>query len=137
VQYVLDCSLALSWYFDDEVNDYAVGLLKAIDAHGAIVPVIWPLEIANSLLVAERRGRIKAADSHRILRLLEGLPIYVEESRPERIFDDVVVLGRQNNLSAYDASYLDLAMREGLPLATLDKRLQEAAGKQGVPLAVA
>jgi predicted nucleic acid-binding protein len=91
------------------------------------VPSIWPLEVINVLLVAERRKRISEADSVRFLTLLSQLPIVVEYEKTEQIMKDLLPLARIYNLSSYDASYLDLAMRKGVPMATLDNRLIDAA----------
>ena len=132
---VLDCSVAVSWCFEDEGDSYSTDILTALAISEAVVPCIWPLEVANVLLVAERRNRLKAAESSRFLSLLGALPIAVEAVAPARILDKIVSLGRQQNLSAYDAAYLELAMREGLPIATLDEHLREAAEALGVGIA--
>jgi predicted nucleic acid-binding protein len=100
----------------------------------AVVPSIWPLDVVNVLLVAERKNRISESDSICFLTLLAQLPIVVEHETPEEMMKDILALGRTNGLSSYDASYLDFAMRKGLSLATLDNRLIEAARKVGVPI---
>ena len=100
----------------------------------AFVPSIWPLEVVNVLLAAEHKKRLNEADSVRFITLLSQLPIMVEQERPERIMKDLLALARANNLSSYDASYLNLSMRKGFPLATLDTRLREAAKKTEVPI---
>jgi predicted nucleic acid-binding protein len=97
-----------------------------------MVPSVWPLEIGNAMVVAERRGRLKEADTVRFLTLLRQLPIAVECESVERVFSDVVRLAREQRISVYDASYLDLAMRLGVPLATQDEELRQAAAKCGV-----
>lgn len=96
------------------------------------MPAIWPFEIANSLAVAERRRRCTPADSASFLRLLSSLPIRVEAPPTGRALDTVVSVARESGLSAYDAAYLELAMREGLALATQDQRLRKAAQRLGV-----
>jgi len=100
----------------------------------ALVPSLWPLEVANVLLVAERTKRLTKAQSMRLLKLLYDLPIIAENTTTERAWGEVLSLGRDYSLSSYDASYLELAMREGLPLATQDGSLKRAARKCGVPL---
>jgi predicted nucleic acid-binding protein len=132
-RFVLDNSLTLSWYFEDERGPYSVATLRALDDGEAIVPPLWPYEVASGLLVGERRGRITPADTGRILGLLAVLPIRIDTSGHERARREVLELARREGLTSYDAAYLELALREGLPLATLDQRLKEAAGRVGVP----
>ena len=131
---VLDCSVAMSWCFEDEGDSYSTDILTSLAASEAVVPCIWPLEVGNALLVAERRNRLKPADSSRFLGLLCALPIGVEASVTAEVLDRIVSLGRQQDLSSYDAAYLELAMREGLPIATLDDRLRRAAESLGIAL---
>jgi len=130
----MDNSVSMSWCFQDEADDYSDAVLDMLAESTAVVPSIWPLEVVNVLLVAERKQRISESDSIRFLTLLSQLPIVVEHKTPEEMMKDILALGRANGLSSYDASYLDLAMRKGLPLATLDNRLIEAARKVGVPI---
>ena len=131
---VLDCSVTMSWAFKEEFSPFTQGLLAALPEGQAIVPPIWPLEVANVLLVAERGGRMPQVDSLRFIDLLESLPISVEASLERRLLDDVLPLARETGLTVYDASYLELAGRIGLPLATLDTKLQHAAQRVGVRL---
>ncbi|WP_197075654.1 type II toxin-antitoxin system VapC family toxin [Leptospirillum sp. Group II 'CF-1'] len=100
----------------------------------AFVPAIWPLEVGNVLLVAERKRRLSEASIIRFLALVNNLPITVEQETPERMLKEIVSLARENGLSTYDASYLDLAMRLGLPLSTKDKVLLKAAKKCQIPV---
>ena len=132
--FVLDNSVVMSWCFEDEENQYADAVLDRLSEATAFVPSIWPLEVVNVLLAAERKKRLNEADSVRFITLLSQLPIMVEHERPERIMKDLLALARANNLSSYDASYLNLSMRKGFPLATLDTRLREAAKKTEVPI---
>ena len=132
--FVVDNSVVMSWCFKDETNQYADHVLDRLSEATAFVPSIWPLEVVNVLLIAERRKRITEADSVRFITLLSQLPIIVEHERPERIMNDLLALARANNLSSYNASYLDLSMRNGLPIATLDTRLIKAAKKTDVPI---
>ncbi|MBI5116660.1 type II toxin-antitoxin system VapC family toxin, partial [Candidatus Poribacteria bacterium] len=99
----------------------------------AVVPSIWPLEVGNILLVAERKKRLSEADVVRFLALLSNLPIMVEQESPERMLKEIVALAREQRLTTYDASYLDLAMSLGLPIATRDTSLARAARKCRVP----
>jgi len=132
--FVVDNSVVMSWCFKDETNQYADAVLDRLSEATAFVPSIWPLEVVNVLLAAERKRRLNEADSVRFITLLSQLPIMVEHERPERIMKDLLALARANNLSSYDASYLNLSMRKGFPLATLDTRLREAAKKTEVPI---
>ncbi len=131
---VLDASVALTWAFEDEGNDFTDLVLESLVAVKALVPIIWPLEIGNALLVAERRGRFDQAATMQFLTLLWQLPIVVEPERPEQKLGETLALAREHGLSSYDAAYLHLAMRRGLPLATTDQLLQQAAVRAGVPL---
>jgi len=132
--FVADTSVVMAWCFDDEGNGYAEAVLESLDSAQVFVPAIWPLEVGNVLLVAERKERLSQAAVVRFLALLGGLPITVEQEPPERMFKEIVSLAREQGLTTYDASYLDLAMRRGLPLATLDASLVRAAGKCKVPV---
>ncbi len=131
---VLDASVTLAWAFEDEENAYPDFVLESLAEAKASVPAIWPLEVGNALLVAERRGRLNQAATVQFLALLWQLPIVVEPERPERIFGEILSLAREQGLSTYDATYLHLAMRRGFPLATTDELLRQAAARAGVPL---
>jgi predicted nucleic acid-binding protein len=129
---VLDASIALSWCFEDESTDYAVDVLHALRRAEAIVPPIWALEVSNVLAVAERRRRLDGSSAERCIGMLLGLPIAMDPGSRNGPFKDVRRLARSHGLSMYDASYLELAARLTLPLATLDEPLQNAAGAAGV-----
>jgi predicted nucleic acid-binding protein len=131
---VLDNSVVMAWCFEDESNQYADQVLHSLQHVRAIVPSIWPLEVGNVLVVAEKKERLKRADCLRFLDLLSQLPIDIEQEGPDRLMREVYLLARDTGLSTYDASYLDLAMRKGLPLATLDKALAQAARDLNVEL---
>jgi predicted nucleic acid-binding protein len=133
-QFVVDNSVVMSWCFKDETNSYADIVLNMLTKVSAVVPSIWPLEVVNVLLSAERQKRLSKSDSIRFLTLLSQLPIFVEYERPEKMMKELLALARTSNLSSYDASYLDLAMRKGLPIATLDNKLIEAALSIDVPI---
>jgi predicted nucleic acid-binding protein len=131
---VLDASVTLAWAFEDEEDAYPDFVLDSLAEAKACVPTIWPLEVSNALLVAERRGRLNQAATVQFLALLWQLPIVLEPERPERIFGEILSLAREQGLSTYDATYLHLAMRRGFPLATSDELLRQAATRAGVPL---
>ncbi len=133
-RFIVDNSVVMSWCFEDEGNRYADAVLESLEAGEAFVPAIWPLEVGNVLLVAERKNRLSQASVVRFLELLGGLPISVEQDPPERMLRKIVSLAREHRLSTYDASYLDLAMRLDLPLSTQDTSLAKAAKKCKVPV---
>lgn len=132
--FVVDNSVVMSWCFKDETNTYADTVLDKLADATAVVPSIWPLEIVNVLLVAERQKRLSESDSIRFITLLSQLPIVVEHEQPERMMKELLALARTNNLSSYDASYLDLAMKRGISIATLDQKLIDAAKRTDVPI---
>ena len=131
---VIDNSIVMAWCFDDEPVSFARAVLEELERGKAIQPSVWPLELGNSLLVAERRRRIGREHSERFLRDLDSLSIEVEQEPSTRMLGEILTLAREHQLSTYDASYLDLAMRRDLPLATQDKALLRAAGDCGVAL---
>jgi len=133
-RFVVDNSVVMSWCFKDEEDRYADAILERLEESTAIVPSIWPLEVVNVLLVAERKNRLSEADSTRFVTLLIQLPIMVEQDQPERMMRDIMTLARGHNLSSYDASYLDLAMRMDIPIATLDNNLRSAAHRAQVSI---
>ncbi len=130
--FVLDCSVGMAWCFEDEADRYVDGVLDRLVGEPAVVPPLWPLEIANVLVVAERRRRLRKSDSARFLELIGALPIEVDSATPDP--SHLLAVAREHRLSAYDAAYLALAMREGVPLATRDRALGKAARRCGVSL---
>ena len=131
--FVLDNSIVMAWCFDDEKDEYADAVLESLETGKAFAPAVWPLETGNVLICAERRQRINRAAVIRFLELLCALPIHVEQESPERMLKEIVSLAREQGLSTYDASYLDLAMRRDLPLATRDTSLAISAQRCGIP----
>lgn len=131
---VLDGSVALAWCFADEADAYADALARGLPRLRIVVPALWYLEVANALLMGERRKRSTPADTKQWLAFLRSLPITVDEMPPAQLGHDILTLARTHGLSAYDAAYLELAVRRGLPLATLDHRLAKAARASGIAL---
>jgi predicted nucleic acid-binding protein len=131
---VLDVFLSCAWCFADEASEPAWAILEQLQAGRAHVPALWLWETANVLVQAERRGRISPAAIRTYLVLLEGLPISVDQPSTASAWHDSLALARSHRLTSYDAAYLELAMRRGLPLASRDKALQAAARLEGVPL---
>jgi predicted nucleic acid-binding protein len=132
LNFVLDASVTLAWCFADEGGDYALGVLHTLRSSEAIAASHWGLELANAFLVAERRGRIAPSDIPRLAKFLMALPIAVDPVARRRPIDSIHRLGRTHGLSAYDAAYLELAVRYGIPIATLDSELRAAARAEGV-----
>lgn len=131
--FVLDSSMALAWCFPDE-RPSAQSILDLLATSTAIVPHLWHLEIANALLMGERRKRSQPSDTVQWLNYLRSLPIQAEEMLAPSLWENILTVARTYSLSAYDAAYLELALRRGLPLATLDKDLRKAAKESGVTL---
>lgn len=131
---VIDASVALAWCFPDEGSDYADGVLIALEGISILVPAIWPLEVANGILVGERRKRLRQPEIRRFVTLLENLS-FIQDGQPvSDHVSSVLPLAREHGLSAYDAAYLELSIRHSVPLATLDERLQKAARRAGTEL---
>ena len=124
----------MAWCFHDEADAYTDSVLDLFLDSEAIVPSIWPLEVANVLLVAGRRKRLTEAGSLQFVKMLSELPITIDHGSSERAFSEIIFIGRQQGLSSYDAAYLELAMREGAALATQDVKLKKACKKCGVKL---
>jgi predicted nucleic acid-binding protein len=134
VSFVLDCSVAVTWCFADEASASTDALLDQMQEQGAVVPQLWHLEIGNVLTQAERRGRITAGDMAARIELLRRLPIITDDETAGRALRDILALARAHRLTTYDASYLELAARRSLPLATRDKELREAVERMGMTL---
>lgn len=131
---VLDASLVLSWALPDEASLYSDAVLHRVAKSGALTPALWLHEIANGLLMAQRRGRCTTAQRMAFIEELLRLPVEVESSSARTVLDSQVALAERYALTAYDAAYLDLALRRNLPLATQDKAMKSAAGKAGVAI---
>ena len=132
---VCDCSVSAAWCLDDEMSAAADEVLALAAGAEILVPAIWPAEMANVLWAAERHGRIDAADADAALAALARLPVRVDPGAPDSA-QGLLIVARSRNLSAYDAAYLELALRHGAPLATLDRQLGEAAHAAGVELLI-
>ena len=129
---VIDSSIALTWCFEDEASPETDTLFERVRDDGAIVPGLWRLELGNVLLQAEKRGRIGAGDVATRLDLVADLPISVDQETTARAWREILAMARAEGLTTYDATYLELAMRLGLPLLTKDAELARAAKRRGV-----
>jgi len=135
VSFVLDNSVTMRWFFGDgkpQQLAYAGKVLDAMKQDSALVPATWGLEVANVIARAEAKALVTEARSGAFLEMLEGVDIEVDAATFAHALSDTLQLARRYKLSAYDASYLELALRLGIPLATLDEDLQKAAKKAGV-----
>ena len=132
--FVLDASMTLSWAFEDEATSFTDHVLARLNETSALAPAVWPFEVASVLTTAERKGRIQAAEQSEFLEWLRLLPVAVEHRPATWLCQQILPLTRAYRLSAYDAAYLELALREALPLATLDSDLQIAARVAGATL---
>jgi len=134
-EWVLDCSATLPWVFSDEATPECDALLDCLaDGGAALVPDLWHLELGNVLLGARRRGRIDQAGIEAFLNHLNALEIVVDRQTHSQAWGKILDLAYQYKLSTYDAAYLELALRRGLPLATLDQALRQSAKDSGVTL---
>ena len=129
--FVLDCSVTMAWMFRDEATDATDRLRDMLDENRALVPALWHTETANALLAATRRKRIEREEWRRLRTQLNALPIDVDPVSTARAWGPALDLAAVHDLTVYDATYLELAMRSGLPLATLDRALGAAAQAEG------
>lgn len=137
MSFVLDNSVTMRWFFEDGTAPalaYADKVLAIIGDRSAIVPLTWGLEVANVLTRAEAKGSVKPERVSSFVEMLKGMDIEVDHATFEHALSDTLELARTYKLSAYDASYLELAIRRGIPMATLDEVLQKAARRAGVEL---
>jgi predicted nucleic acid-binding protein len=132
--FIIDSSITMAWCFLEEQTEATAEVRDRLDAEAATAPAIWLLEVTNVLFHAEKRGRITPSLSSDFLEVLQKMTIEVDYDGAARCFEHVLPLCRRHHLTAYDAAYLELAIRTGLPLATLDGRLRAAAPAHGIDL---
>lgn len=132
--FVADASITLAWFVLDEATPYTASLRARLRTTTAVVPAIWAYEVINALTLARRRNRMTDAELEHALRLVDQLPIEIEAVAVGRVSGAVASLAAREHLTVYDAAYLEVAMRRGFALATLDARLRVAAERVGVPL---
>ena len=124
--------MTLSWCFADEATPYSRGVLATLEGTYAVVPALWPFEVASALVVAGRRKRINQEGITSFLETLRRLPIQVERREALWLWQALLPLAREHGLTAYDAAYLELAKRKRFSLATLDHDLQQAGHTLGI-----
>ena len=132
--FVVDASVVIAWCFDDEASPLADVALERLEREGAVAPAHWPLEVANALRTAERRGRLTPSDLGRLRALLAALPVELAPVELSTALHGVLDAARAHELTAYDAAYLELAVVKGLPLATVDDRLRRACDRASIEL---
>ena len=133
-RWVVDASLCLGWYLkDEEDRAYNLEVLAALHENDAIVPLLWAYEVANGLVMAHRRNRIALEDLTEIIQSLNALPITVDPQDSNAVLQ-LPALALKYHLTAYDAAYLELALRLGLPIATKDDALKRAMASCGIAL---
>lgn len=129
---VLDSSVSLAWFFEDEASQAADEVLDSVREGGAVVPPLWYFEVGNALQIAVRRNRIDGALRERALESLTQLAIATDPESVSHLWHEGVRLAERHDLTVYDAAYLELAQRRRLPLATLDRALIRAGEAEGV-----
>jgi len=130
---VLDCSATMAWFFEGESSASTDALLDRLNQGAvAVVAQHWALEVANTLLMGERRKRCQPAEVAHFISILSHLSIEIDKDTASNAVSSTLSLAREHGLSAYDAAYLDLAMRRKVPIATLDTKLREAASRVGI-----
>ncbi len=132
--FVLDCSVTMAWCFEDESNNYTEKVLEAVSQSTALIPILWSVEVANCLFVAERKKRISHTKALAFRECLRDLFIVIDEYLIKQPVEIILDLARESGLTAYDAVYLELAIRKNLPLATLNKDLKQATKKMGIEI---
>ncbi len=131
--FVVDASAMLAWCFEDEQPEDPLGLLRKLKLGGMAAPAHWPLELTNSILNGEKRGRVSRADGASFIEMVESLGVLIDAETPRRAWSAIVALARAEKLSTYDAAYLELAMRLRATLVSKDADLLKAAKRSSVP----
>jgi len=136
LSFVIDASVALAWSFHDEANVQVLPVLEKTKLDPAMAPMLWAYEVANGLLGALRRGRLKRDEVPKLLGLFAQLNIQLDHVPEALVWGEILTLAIEHRLTVYDAAYLELAIRRHVPLATLDRELARAATKSGIVLLI-
>ena len=131
---IADISVVLAWLFEEDQTARALDVLRRIEKDVLLVPPLWWSELENGILMGERRGRKTPAESSAFLKLVRTLSIRTDDTPRHRVSDDILDIGRRHNLTSYDATYVELALREGAPLATFDEAVRKCARGVGVKI---
>jgi predicted nucleic acid-binding protein len=124
---IADISVVLAWLFEEEQTADALEVLGLIEKEGLLVPPLWWSELENGILMGERRGRKSSDESATFLKLVKALPIQTDDTPRHRVSDSILEIGRKHQLTAYDAAYVELAVREEASLASFDTALRKCA----------
>lgn len=135
MSFIADTSVTLPWCFADEATPWTEALLNRLaGGEPVVVPAYWSIEVTNGLLMAVRRGRVTLNKVHEFIDDLNDMPVQIEPASSPDTWPSLIALAHQHRLTTYDAAYLELAQRTGLPLATLDRALISAARASAVPM---
>jgi predicted nucleic acid-binding protein len=132
MEIVVDTSVIFGFAFEDEINRYTDSLMESFESYIPFVPSIFPIEVANVLLIHQKHNRWSSEKVEKFLRILNGYLINIEPPLPINEIERIIEVSSRHDLTVYDAIYLDLAIRKNCKLATLDKALIKAAKKEGV-----
>lgn len=127
-------SVVLAWLHEEDQTDAALKILPLIRKRGLLVPSPWWSELENGIIMGERRGRKTAAEMTEFLKIIRRLPIQTDDTPRHRLSDSIVDLGRRHRLTAYDAAYVEFAVRKGIPLATFDVAIRSCAPELGIQI---
>jgi predicted nucleic acid-binding protein len=131
-QFVLDSSMTMAWLFRDESSTYTYSIRRSLNSYKAVVTMVWPYEVANVMYIGWKRQRCNSSDIATWFRILSTFPIEVQPIQVNSLMSELVNMAVRHQLTVYDASYLELAWRTGLPIASLDSRINEEAVKLGI-----
>lgn len=131
---IADISVVLAWRFEEKQTEQALDVLRLIEKVGLLVPTLWWSELENGILMGERRNRATPVESAAFLKLVRDLPIRTDDAPRHEISDAIINIGRQHHLTAYDAAYVELAIREGASLATFDTAIRRCGTTLGVKI---
>jgi predicted nucleic acid-binding protein len=134
VSIIADISIVLAWMFEEEQTAEALKVLRLIERAGLLVPPLWWYELENGILMGERRARKNQSETAEFLKLVKALPIRTDDVPRHRISETILEIGRKHQLTAYDAAYVELSLREEAPLATFDAAIRRCAPKIGIKL---
>lgn len=132
--FILDCSITMAWCFEDEITEFSERVFNSLTNSIALVPALWALEVANVLLIAERKKRLNKITSAAFKDSLHMLPIQIDHTTAYRAMGSIMEIASETGITIYDATYLELALHTSLPLATFDKDLKKAAEAVGIKL---
>ena len=131
-EFVLDNSIVMSWFFEDECSLQSEKILQRLKTQRAIVPSLWAYELSNALFISENKRKLATNDSKQFIDLLSKLPIFIESNEPFQFANRVLPICRKYAVTAYDAAYLDLADIKRIPIATFDKKMRATAKKMKI-----